>query len=293
MTGIVTHIQRNAIHDGPGIRTTVFLKGCNLQCYWCHNPKTIDPSPELQFLQSKCIGCGQCAKACPSGAISFAEGKAAYCKDACLLCWKCLDLCAAKGIVRAGETMSAGEVLREVQRDRAFYDASGGGVTFSGGEPLLQREFLKELLVASRRLGLHTAVDTAGNVPWQWLAGILPLTDLFLFDIKCMDVAAHRRAVGAPNDLLLANLDTLSEHGAEIWIRVPVIPGLNATTQEMESIAGYIRGKKGISGVELVPYHRLAQHKYDSLGRPNGSMDLEPPTAELMDRLNAVFRDVF
>jgi pyruvate formate lyase activating enzyme len=296
-TGYVCNIQRFSVHDGPGIRTTVFLKGCTLRCFWCHNPECIRPKPEVQFFPSRCIGCAACVEVCPEGAQAFDEhGARVFYHEKCVACGKCVDVCYAEALVFTAKAMTAEAVVAEILRDRAFYENSGGGVTLSGGEPALQVEFAREILERCRTAGVHTAIETAANVPWESLAALLPLTDLVMMDIKHMDSEKHLDAVGAPNALLLANARRLVESGKPIIFRIPVIPTVNDTPEEVAAIAAYVRELRdlravrhnGASGdpepitLELLPFHRMAGDKYNSLGWDYRAADLTPPTKEHM-----------
>ncbi len=266
MKGLVFNIQRFSIHDGPGIRTTVFLKGCNLRCFWCHNPESINPGPELQLFLQKCIGCGKCFEICPVNAHQVIDGQRVFLREICSGCGKCAEFCYAEALVMAGEEMTVEEVVEEVEKDKAFYDNSGGGVTLSGGEALLQKDFAKAILIESKKRGLHTVVDTAGNVPWQLFEEVLPYVDLFLYDIKVLDDKKHRRATGVGNERILDNFSKLAMAGKDICIRIPVIPNLNDNKEEMEKMAAFIKGLNGIHTVELLPFHGLGEGKYESLG---------------------------
>lgn len=285
MKGIIFNIQRFSIHDGPGVRTTVFLKGCNLSCFWCHNPEAALITPEIQFFPDKCIACGACVEACTQEAQMLSGNERIYLRDRCSQCLDCVDECFSGALVAAGKESTPQEVVAEIERDRAYYRHSGGGVTFSGGEPMLQKEFLKELLVKSRALGFHCAVDTAGNVPWEWLEEILPTTDLFLYDVKAFDAEIHRRATGVSNRRILENLARLAGSGKPIWIRIPVIPGVNDTPEEMSQIAAYLAPLKGIQWVELLPFHTLGSEKYTSLGRDYPARGLTPPSKQKLAEL--------
>jgi pyruvate formate lyase activating enzyme len=308
-TGYVCNIQRFSVHDGPGIRTTVFLKGCTLRCFWCHNPESIHPRPEVQFFPNRCIGCGACVEVCPEGAQAFDEhGERVFDHEKCVACGKCVDVCYAEALVFTAKAMSAEAVVEEILRDRAFYENSGGGVTLSGGEPALQVDFSRDILERCRAAGVHTAIETAANVPWESLAALLPLTDLVMMDIKHMDSDKHRDAVGAPNALLLANARRLVESGKPIIFRIPVIPTVNDTPEEVVAIAAHVRelsdlrvaqheanwhnspasDKPAPISLELLPFHRMAGDKYNSLGWDYRAADLTPPTKEHMATLTDV-----
>jgi len=299
-TGYICNIQRFSVHDGPGIRTTVFLKGCTLRCFWCHNPESIRPKPEVQFFPSRCIGCAACVEACPEGAQTFEEnGTRVFDREKCVACGACVDVCYAEALVFSAQATTAEAVVAEILLDRAFYENSGGGVTLSGGEPALQVEFSRDILARCRAAGLHTAIETAANVPWENLAALLPLTDLVMMDLKHMDSARHHDATGAPNALLLANARHLVESGKPIIFRIPVIPTVNDTPEEVAAIAAFVRDLHdlraaqydGIAGdpapitVELLAFHRMAGDKYNSLGWDYRAANLTPPTKEQMTML--------
>jgi len=294
MTGYVTDIQKFSTHDGPGIRTTVFLKGCGMKCFWCHNPETISPHPQLQVYPNKCIGCGKCIDACPLGAHRVIDGHKTFLRELCkmndpsnpfALCGKCAEVCYAGALTVIGRDMTVTEVVDKVYEDVAFYKNSGGGATFSGGEPLLQIDFLEGLLIECKTRNLHTVVDTAANVPWEHFARILGLTDLFLFDFKTFDSQKHKKVTGVGNERILNNLTELSIAGAEIIVRVPVIPGVNDEVVEMEKIINFIKNNTNISQVELLPFHRYGEGKYRSLGMEYTAMDCKPPEKKTIDRL--------
>ncbi|AEE96532.1 glycyl-radical enzyme activating protein [Mahella australiensis] len=288
--GLVFNIQRFSIHDGPGIRTTVFLKGCGLRCFWCHNPESLSTLPQVQFFPQKCIGCGKCVEVCPKKAHAIdANGRREFRRELCRHCGRCVDVCYAEALVMTGKHMTVSEVMDEVMKDKLFYDNSGGGVTYSGGEPLLQREFIKELLVESKKNGLNTAVDTAGNVPWEAFEQVLPYVDLFLYDIKVMDPDKHRYATGVNNRQLLVNLQHLASCKANIWIRIPVIPGVNDNVPEMRAIADFVECLSGVEVVELLPFHRLGEGKYESLGMEYKARGYNSPSDEKMQELAEVF----
>jgi pyruvate formate lyase activating enzyme len=288
MKGIVFNIQRFSIHDGPGVRTTVFLKGCNLSCFWCHNPEAALITPEIEFFPEKCIACGACVQTCQYAAQELVANERVYRRDLCQQCLECVDECFSGALVTAGRQSTSQEVLAEIERDRGYYQHSGGGVTFSGGEPMLQKDFLKEMLVMSRASGFHRAVDTAGNVPWEWLEEVLPETDLFLYDIKAFDREIHQKATGVGNQRILENLVRLDGTGKPIWIRIPVIPGVNDSLEEISQIAAYLAPLKSVQWVELLPFHTLGSEKYASLGKDYPARGLTPPSKQKMAELAAI-----
>jgi pyruvate formate lyase activating enzyme len=291
MQATLFDIQRFCVHDGPGIRTTVFFKGCNLHCFWCHNPESISTKPEVQYLSMKCIGCGKCFSACPRGCHSVCDGQRTFDRSACLGCAQCTQACPSEALTMVGKAYTVQDVLDVVLRDKPFYKGSGGGLTCSGGEPMLQKDFLVELLARAKAEGLHTAVDTAGNVPWRFYEEILPYTDLFLYDIKCMDNARHAAATGADNRLILENIVRLSGEGAKIWVRIPVIVGVNDTAENMEQTAELLKPLEGVELVELLTFHRLGGGKYESIGKVYGAMELLPAAKEEMKALSQSFVD--
>jgi len=269
MTGRIFDIQRFCLHDGPGIRTAVFLKGCPLHCAWCHNPESISPNPLLGFSPEKCVACGSCAAVCPEKAIAYnREGKAVLNRAQCTTCGKCAEACAPQAFQMLGHDATAAEVLEVVERDRAYYEASGGGVTFTGGEPTFQPEFLEALLKASKQARLHTAIETSGFAAWPVFEKLLPHTDLFLWDYKETDSALHKAFIGQPNEMILANLSKLHDAGARIRLRCPMIPEYNARREHLEGLARTALSLPRLEGVELLPYHRLGRAKLNRFGLP-------------------------
>ncbi|MFW6438320.1 MAG: glycyl-radical enzyme activating protein [Armatimonadota bacterium] len=267
MPARIADISRFSTHDGPGIRTTVFLKGCPLSCVWCHNPETISPTPEIGYVARKCIGCGECVRVCPQGAHRMENGAHVFERARCVACGACAEVCLGDALTFYGREMTAAEVLTIVLEDRTFYEQSGGGLTLSGGEPLLQADFCAELLGMAKREGLHTAVDTCGAGPWEAFEQVLPLTDLFLYDLKQTDPALHRKYTGADNALILQNLRRLSEAGAAIEIRIPVIPGVNDDERFREEADALLSGLAGIRAVKRLPYNPYARSKHEAVGR--------------------------
>ena len=287
---LIFNIQRFSIHDGPGVRTTVFFKGCNLRCLWCHNPEAVQREVEIEFYPERCIACGACVETCPEGAQILEGDQRIYLRDVCRLCLRCTEECFAEGLIVSGREYDVAGIVTEIERDKAYYGHSEGGVTFSGGEPLLQIEFLKAVLEECRKHGIHSAVDTAGNVAWSIFEQIIPVTDLFLYDIKAFDEEMHKKATGAGNRRVLENLRRLSERGCEIWIRIPVIPGVNDRIEEIQEIADFLAPLEGIRWVELLPFHTLGAEKYPSLGREYPMKDVKPPSKEKMIELEAIFK---
>jgi len=343
--GTVFNIQRFSTNDGPGLRTTVFLKGCPLSCSWCHNPESRDQSIQLVRRRERCIRCGECAEACPLDAISIVEGGVLRVTDRCEQClapaspgassrgagdsrepgvrgsgpakaygqsfdadrprttpgtrgypapqrtargkWgpPCVEACGADAWAVLGSRMTAGEVLREVLRDMPFYEESGGGVTISGGEPLMQPDFLAALLTAAKLAGLHTAVDTCGAAEWAVFERILPHTDLFLYDLKVMDHRGHRRHVGAANRPILDNLARLSGEGAEVTVRLPVVPGITDDGENVARWGTFITALDRPPRVQLLPYHPIGEAKYELLEMDENREEIDTPT---MGRLEEI-----
>lgn len=284
ITGTVFNIQKYSIHDGPGIRTTVFLKGCPLACLWCHNPESIAPRPEIIFWDNKCISCGDCVKTCPQKAMQVVEQTVKREAVNCIGCEACTEVCPTGAIEQVGRKMTKAEVLEEIEKDRVFYEESGGGVTFSGGECLMQPEFLMGLLTACKARGLHTALDTSGYASWQTIAGLKDTVDLFLYDLKLMDEEQHRKYTGVSNKLILENLQKLAESGKLIWIRVPVIPEINDDDANLQAMGTFLHSLQ-IRDVFLLPYHSIAANKYARLGKNYQLSALTPPSQQQMEAM--------
>ena len=269
MKGLIFDIQRYSIHDGPGIRTVVFLKGCPLSCQWCCNPESQFPQPEIEFRETLCQHCGRCISACPQGAIDadpWSPSSSKINRLLCDMCGQCVKKCPSDALNIIGEWFSVEEVLAEVLRDSSYYRRSGGGVTISGGEPLAQQDFTKELLKACCERNIHTAIETSGFADWFQFEEILPFTDLFLYDIKHMDNEIHIQQTGVPNIKILDNASSLSQAGASIILRVPLIPGNNLRESNLQAI-GELARKLNVLEVHLMPFHQLGKDKYIRLGR--------------------------
>lgn len=284
--GLIFDIKKFAVHDGPGIRTTVFLKGCPLSCWWCHNPESINPEPELVLFENKCIGCGECFKVCTQKAHEILpDGTRVYHKEKCVLCGKCVEVCYAEALVMEGEEVTVEEVMIELRKDIPFYENSGGGITLSGGEPMFQHEFALAILKQCKAEGLHTAIDTSGQASWQIFEKILPYVDLVLYDLKHIDSEKHKVYTGVSNKLILKNLKKISEYGVPIEIRMPIIPGINDAKEELERAAQFLTEVGNITRVELLPYHKLGGSKYTRLDKEYKLPDLEPPEKEKMNEI--------
>lgn len=287
---LIFDIKRYAINDGPGIRIVVFFKGCNLNCAWCHNPESISPCQEKMYAASKCIGCGTCVETCPEGALSLTSEGIVTDSERCTLCGKCAEVCPTTAIELSGKPMSVSEIMEEIEKQQVFFDQSGGGVTFSGGEPMLHPGFLTELLDECGRRGIHRAVDTAGFINTKTLLEVAKRTDLFLFDLKLMNPEKHRKWVGVPNEKIQENLKILAEAGAKINIRIPLIGGVNDDEENMTESARFVASLSGQKKkVNLLPYHKIAQTKYQKLGRPDDFKLLQEPSKESQGRAIAIF----
>jgi len=284
-TGIVFDIQRFSIHDGPGIRTTVFFKGCPLNCWWCHNPESQAVGQEMVFQARRCIRCGTCETVCPQGAIA-GDGDLAYTdEEKCVLCGTCVESCYAEAREIAGREMTLAQVMMEIERDVAFYDESGGGVTFSGGEPLLQRDFLYSLLQACKEREIHTTLDTCGFGAWETLDSIRGFVDLFLYDLKLMDGTRHRKYTGVSNELILTNLQMLSARGHNIILRMPIIPGINDDDDNVHQTGEYAAAMLRLNRVDILPYHHTAVDKYKRLRKSYELSEVRPPSNERVARI--------
>lgn len=290
-TGLVFDVQRFSLHDGPGIRTTVFLKGCPLACRWCHNPEGMTAAPEIVVSPERCIGCGACVKACPHGLPSGIAGGWVAGRERCDACGLCVDACPTEARRLAGRVVTVGELVGEAARDRVFFDQSGGGVTFSGGEPLHQAAFVLACLEALGERGIHTAVDTCGLVDRDDLLRAAGLADLVLFDIKHLDGGSHAEWTGAPNGRILANLEALARGTGTIWLRVPVVPGVNDGAENLRRTAEFAASLPGIERVSLLPYHEYGVDRRDRIGGPAAALGVKPPGPDRMQDIAMVFEE--
>lgn len=276
--GIIFDIKRYSIHDGPGIRTTVHMKGCPLSCWWCHNPESQSMIPSVLFREERCIACGSCIKACPNGAISVKGGALLTDEGLCTGCGECCRVCPSEARELCGKKYTVDELMNMLRKDEPFF-RDGGGVTFSGGEPLMQPEFLIEALKACKTEGYHRAVDTCGFVDMRTILEVAEYTGLFLYDIKHMNPIQHKKYTGVDNVLILKNLEAISEAGASINIRYPFMPGINTDDETINAIGKFVSKLKGITGVNILPYHTAAKGKHNRWHMDYKLPDLLPPTA--------------
>nr|WP_295970818.1 glycyl-radical enzyme activating protein [uncultured Bacillus sp.] len=288
--GIVFDIQRFSVHDGPGIRTIVFLKGCPLRCHWCSNPESQHKELQLMYIKRNCIGCKRCTEACPREALNFHPAFNVDYKK-CDLCGKCVDVCYSEALSLSGQYQTVEQIVDELKKDNIHYKKSGGGITLSGGEPLSQPEFAVKLLQACKGKGWHTAIETTAFTSQYVLELVLPWLDLVLLDIKHIDNKKHQEFVGASNEMILSNARYIGQSGVSMIIRVPVIPGFNDQTDDIKDIVTFAKSIKGVKEIHLLPYHRLGENKYEYLNYDNRMKGTVPPTKEKMQSLKNVVEE--
>jgi len=286
--GVVFNVMRFSVHDGPGIRTTVFLKGCPLHCAWCHNPEGQSSEPRLMLFEERCRQCGDCVPVCPNHGIGDTAG-GLHVPDGCDACGACVEVCVAGARELVGRRVTASEIVAEIESDVVFFEESGGGVTLSGGEPVAQPSFAEAILAACRSRGIHTALDTCGLASPEVFARVSAEADLVLYDLKVMGREAHRRYTGAGNDAILRNLETLAATGKPVIVRFPMIPGVNDSDEELAALAGFLR-RIGLTRVDLLPWHSIGSEKYRRLGLACPSTDFAAPTAETIESAAGTLR---
>ena len=293
MNDLVTNIQGYSIHDGPGIRTVVFFKGCGLECRWCSNPECISPFPEVGLVKRLCTRCGKCAEVCPTGALVFKEDEVPHIdRTLCTGCGECSEVCTYGAIVHYGKQMTVEEIYDIVHRDKMFYDSSGGGVTVSGGEPLLHPERVHDLFQKCRDTGIHTCMETSGYVPLSSVQKVLPYTDYVLFDLKQLDSEKHLRYTGKSNNMILANAKTVIESNVETLFRMPLIPGINDDMQNIEDTAEFLSSLgNDACRIELMPYHQLGKGKYESLDKVYHLSNISAPEPEQVESAKTAFEN--
>ena len=285
--GIIYNIQRYSIHDGPGIRTTIFFKGCPLNCFWCQNPESQSLKPEIFLNKDACTLCGSCIDVCPTGASTLSEKSSTIDRSKCIGCGKCAEACPNGARTLVGKSATVDEIIQEVIRDKNFYRNSGGGITLSGGEPLAQPEFALSVLQRSREEGLHTALETCGYAAWPALERLLEYTDFVLYDIKCMAPEKHRAATGQSNELILNNAKKIAQL-KPMWVRVPMIPDFNDNIEEVKEIARFVNNELGHIDIHLLPYNKLGEGKYSRLDRP--AVNLEAKDEGFIQELQDMVR---
>ncbi len=291
VTATITNISRGSLHDGPGVRTVVYFKGCGLKCRWCHNPETLKAQKQVLYIAQKCVRCGKCVEICPT-CHKIQGNDMQFLHENCVACGKCADACPSLALTLCGEDKTAQELMDEIIKDRHYYTVSGGGVTFSGGECLLHSQFVKEIAGMCKDNLIHTAVESAFFVPWENVEEVLPFIDLFFADLKVPDSEKHRKFTGKDNKLIIENIRKLSTRHANIILRIPIIPGVNDLEEDMNAFAEIIKSfGKGIKGVELLRYNNLAESKYKSAGSAYTKFGDSSQTDEEMKKLCSILSE--
>lgn len=289
-TGLIYEIRHASDQDGPGLRTTIYFKGCPLDCWWCHEPESQSPMPEMRYLEKRCVRCGDCVMKCPIEAIDLDGNTVTIDREICIVCGTCVANCKSGARKIVGVKKSAEEVLAEIELDQAVFEQSGGGVTFSGGEPLMQHPFLMALLKGCKARGIHTALDTSGFAPWEIFESVLPYTDLFMFDIKMVDEERHIQFTGVSNELILQNLKTLSDLEKPLILRAPIISGINDDTQHLNDLCDLAAGLH-LQSVEIIPYQPASEAQYESIAHTDRMPDLTMPSEENIQLLTLRLRE--
>ncbi|MDD8031003.1 MAG: glycyl-radical enzyme activating protein [Acidobacteriota bacterium] len=292
MNGLIFDLKHYAVHDGPGIRLNVFFKGCPLHCLWCHNPEGISFQPELMLMPNRCAHCGDCVRSCRYEALSQnSEGVVSVDRTRCTLCRDCLEACQREAIAMAGQEMSVDEVVNEAEKDRIFFEQSGGGVTLTGGEPLAQPAFAASLMGELKKRSIQVALDTSGYADPEVFLQLAKKADLILFDLKIMDNKKHRKYTGVANDMILDNLKSLDKLGIPVWVRLPLIPGVNDDVENLEAMANFLSGLKLIKMINVLPYHKGGVEKFYRLGRDNEFAVYTPPSEDKVEAVIEFFKN--
>lgn len=288
--GTIFNVQKYSVHDGPGIRTSVFFKGCPLSCWWCHNPESQDNKIQLMHFTNKCTSCGKCVANCPNDAITLDEKGISIDKEKCTLSGHCADVCAYGAMEITGREISAKDLIKEIRKDEVFYEQSDGGVTFTGGEPLNQIDFLTNVSKQCHDVDIHTTLDTCLFTSWDNLLKIVPYIDLFLVDLKHIDSDIHKKYVGVPNELILDNMKKLSDLGKRIFVRMPIIPGINDSVETIDKTIEFLK-TINFEQVNLLPYHKIGMDKYTRLQEDYKLKDVKEPTMDEMQKIVAIFKN--
>lgn len=288
MKGIITSLQRMSIHDGPGIRTVVFMKGCNMRCKWCHNPETWSNKKQLQYIPEQCINCYTCVQVCPNQVISTTSSSIAINYAQCTSCGICVEACCTKALSMVGREIVVEDLWEEIKKDVPYFHSSGGGITISGGEPLLQKDFVKHFLAHCKKNHIHTAIETNLSLSWEVIEELIPLTDLWMCDFKIYDSEKHKKWTGIDNSAIKKNITRLCEKGASLLVRTPVIPGVNDTEEEIENICRLLTPFANTLSYELLSFHTLGFNKYKSLGMKNELEDKESLSTQCLEELKNI-----